>query len=311
VRSILLALLSLACAAPALAERTCALLPLPSADAPEVAAALEATVRIELGEIEDLSLVDETTTTSRLALADPCDIDDLQCLAESGVRAEVMLVVVAGRTQEGARLRVVDVRAGRVVSEQTVPAAGASVDGNAIRAALTRMLEPERWRGSLLVTTNPAGAEIAVDGVSRGHTPMGAPLDDLAPGRHEVVARFPGHVDASRFVEVVFGDSTVLDLRLEPIARDEEPPPPPPSMLPMLGYAGLGVGGVALVGSAGAVALSFALAAPLPASADASAVADRLSMQGLLGTTAGGLAAVGVVAGVAGGAVLATSALSE
>src|SRR4029077_9608472 len=44
--------------------------------------------------------------------------------------------------------------------------------------------------GSLIVQSEPAGADVTVDGVARGKAPVN--LADLTPGEHEVVLRGTG-----------------------------------------------------------------------------------------------------------------------
>ena len=66
--------------------------------------------------------------------------------------------------------------------------------------------------GSVVITSDPPGAEIAIDGVVRGTTPL--TVADLAPGMLKVESRLPGHKDTLEEVEVVAGKTSALALAL-------------------------------------------------------------------------------------------------
>jgi hypothetical protein len=80
------------------------------------------------------------------------------------------------------------------------------------------------------VTTNVEGAEITIDDVNVGRSPLGKPVL-VGAGRHRVVASKTGYVSASKTIEVASGDTPRVSLELaeEKGQTTATPPPPPPS----------------------------------------------------------------------------------
>lgn len=68
--------------------------------------------------------------------------------------------------------------------------------------------------GSVAVTTDPAGADVYVDGVLVGPSPQ--TLSDLKEGRHYVRARLSGRVEVGRVVEVRGRRPVAVSLALDP-----------------------------------------------------------------------------------------------
>lgn len=66
--------------------------------------------------------------------------------------------------------------------------------------------------GSLRIFTFPAGAEIAVDGIDRGVSPL--VLDDLSPGIHAVNASLAGYQQREAMVTIRAGQTSAVTLRL-------------------------------------------------------------------------------------------------
>jgi hypothetical protein len=85
--------------------------------------------------------------------------------------------------------------------------------------------------GTLTVTVRPANADIFVDGERWVSPDTTGPLAiQLAPGRHTVEARAPGHRPFSTLVDVRRGETTPLNVILPagaPAPGMGEPPPPP------------------------------------------------------------------------------------
>jgi tetratricopeptide (TPR) repeat protein len=67
--------------------------------------------------------------------------------------------------------------------------------------------------GLLRVTTNPNGANIALDDEPVGKTPLGEPLL-VSVGRRKLVASLPGRPPATQYVEVATGDDVAVSLEL-------------------------------------------------------------------------------------------------
>jgi hypothetical protein len=91
--------------------------------------------------------------------------------------------------------------------------------------------------GALKITTRPPGAQVELDGIVVGVTPLA--LADLTAGRHTVKVSRVGYRSVSREVEVIRGETVVLDLALSaaspagPPRRSAPPAPPlPPPPLP-------------------------------------------------------------------------------
>jgi len=67
----------------------------------------------------------------------------------------------------------------------------------------------------LVVRSTPSGADVSLDGVYRGRTPLDIAV---APGSaHEVLVARTGHAPWSRSFSAASGERTVLDARLEPV----------------------------------------------------------------------------------------------
>jgi formylglycine-generating enzyme required for sulfatase activity len=74
--------------------------------------------------------------------------------------------------------------------------------------------------GKLIVTTEPAGAEVFVNGESRGKSaafPGVLTLEDLLPGKYRITARAPGYEDAAAKAQVALSATTAMALALKPL----------------------------------------------------------------------------------------------
>jgi len=88
---------------------------------------------------------------------------------------------------------------------------------------------PPPRRGALTITTDPAGAEILIDGKPAQASP--ATLQDLAPGRVTLTVRRTGYEPVEQTVEVRAGETvTVPRISLKP--KIVATPTPPPLVLP-------------------------------------------------------------------------------
>ncbi len=75
--------------------------------------------------------------------------------------------------------------------------------------------------GLLVVTSQPAGASVVVDGRALAETTPTA-LRDLGPGKHEVRIDKPGYADVERTLTTVAGERAALDIALQPKTRRVE-----------------------------------------------------------------------------------------
>jgi len=98
-------------------------------------------------------------------------------------------------------------------------------DRDRVQAIVTN-LEARMSRGlqELSVSSDPTGANVAVDGKLRATTPISM---ELAYGSHQVAVSHEGYDTATRTVELTPQSSVKLDVSLA--RKAELPPPPPPS----------------------------------------------------------------------------------
>lgn len=119
---------------------------------------------------------------------------------------------------------------------------GESGPNEAHRAEVQGTIEVLRTRvGHLTITTDPPGADVAIDEQSVGKTPLeGRVL--VGVGRRKVSATMTGRIAATRFVDVAAADNIAVKLSL-PAATTEVPPElstlPPPSVAPSHSNAGM------------------------------------------------------------------------
>lgn len=146
----------------------------------------------------------------------PCDAD-VACLARLGqsLGARRVLTGSVGVAADEVHiaLKVIDVASGTESKplEDTAPADQAE---KRLRATALKLLDPERYNasGSLMVKLALAGAEVVVDGVPRGTTPLFGPVDGLPPGRRDVEVRYAGKKSWRGFVDVPFDDPLHIEL---------------------------------------------------------------------------------------------------
>jgi PEGA domain-containing protein len=74
----------------------------------------------------------------------------------------------------------------------------------------------------VVVTTDVDDAEITVDDVVVGRTPLASPLV-VSEGRRKIGASKTGHAAAARTLDLAGNDSTEVNLRLEPLERAASP----------------------------------------------------------------------------------------
>jgi hypothetical protein len=78
--------------------------------------------------------------------------------------------------------------------------------------AKTASAPPETQKGAVNVSSNPAGADISVDGDFVGNSPAAL---KLAPGKHTVTVKMSGYKDWSREITVQAGSEVQLNASLE------------------------------------------------------------------------------------------------
>lgn len=88
------------------------------------------------------------------------------------------------------------------------------------------LLRPEE-RGTLVVLSEPTGAQVSVDGLVQGLTPLA--ISHLAVGKHKVVVTKKGYEKWEGETEIKPGATSQLFIRLKPLYPT--PPPRPPNII--------------------------------------------------------------------------------
>ena len=98
--------------------------------------------------------------------------------------------------------------------------------------------------GIVNVTSNPSGAEVHMDALYRGVTPIS--MENVDPGSHSILIRKTGYKDYNKTITVETGVVTTVAATLEE-EGEEEPEPTPLNPMLLLGIAGVGLlGGIML-----------------------------------------------------------------
>lgn len=141
-------------------------------------------------------------------------------------------VLIDGRPRGKTPLRVrvwpgyhvVELRAGGAVRRQHVGVAAGQIASQYVELGAAAAPSPETPKaaakgGSLVITSDPSGAQVEIGGQARGSTPL--TLKELPAGRHSVRVN-RGGVEQTRDVEITAGETTTLAVMLAP-----KPPPRP------------------------------------------------------------------------------------
>lgn len=151
-----------------------------------------------------------------------CDVNAVGCGTKIGKIADVDLILLgrAAGLEEGVGLdlRVIDVRQGAEVRRATalVPR-----DIEQQAEAITAYAEVLFGTSPLLtlaIEADPAEAEVFVDGVLQGVSPLTAPVGGLVPGRHVVVVQKKGFFPHRETVQVLTPAVTRATLIVDPDA---------------------------------------------------------------------------------------------
>ncbi|MBI5481018.1 MAG: PEGA domain-containing protein [Deltaproteobacteria bacterium] len=120
----------------------------------------------------------------------------------------------------------------------------ADADARAFAAAEIPKLEKQV--STLVITAATAGAEVAIDGKTRGKTPLARPLR-LDPGRHRVSLSRAGHQQFAADLTLQAGETRRIFPELRPVEVVAQPaPPPPPPTFARRHRWSLATGGVAV-----------------------------------------------------------------
>lgn len=148
--------------------------------------------------------------------------------------------------------------------EQYLEEGGKEVPPVRIRDVRGWIEELKKKVGRVTVETNVEGAEVLVDDVPMGETPLTDPIV-VNVGRHKFTATLTGYTQVQRVIDVSGMEESTLTLELVKIERRQDkpdptppPPPPPEAKTPVAAWVMLSVTGAAAIvtGVMGGLALS-------------------------------------------------------
>jgi hypothetical protein len=217
--------------APARAERTVAIAPLSTLGAEDTSAATKKlTTQIEaavasLGgtKVVSAAQVADAIRRAKRPQLKACE-GEVACLAELGKLVGAQLVI-AGEIGGLGEAKVIylgatDVHSGKELRSTTLAVGGAQQqDDGGPQGAVVRLLEPERYRGTLRFAIDVTGATAYINGSkvalsSTGELP--APV-----GRQAVRVTHPEYHDFVRFIDVAYGKTSDVAVTMQqyPIVR--------------------------------------------------------------------------------------------
>jgi len=223
-------------AAPAHAQRAVAFAPLTavgnedtSQGTRQIAAQLEAAAAALAGtKVIPASAVSQAITTAKKPQLRACELE-AACLVEVGKLAGANIVIAGEVVGIGDAkviyLAAVDVAGGRTLT------AGSKDDAGGPSGAIVRLLEPDRFRGTLHFVIDTKGATVYVNGSKAALSP--ASDLSLPVGTQAVRVTHPEYRDFVRFIDVSYGKTTDVavgmtqypivqrDVQGKPINRDQ------------------------------------------------------------------------------------------
>lgn len=221
------ALILVLLATPALAQRVVAMTPLTavgaedtSASTKKVLAQLEAALAaLPNTKVVGAAAVADAITKAKKPALKSCE-NEPACLAEVGKLVGAN-VVIAGEVVTIGDSRVIYLNASEPGKEtkSTTLTLGGKDDGGGPQGAVIRLLEPDKYRGTLHFTIDAPGSTVFVNGSK-------ATLDargnlSLAVGTQAVRVTHPEYQDFVRFVDVTYGKSVEVTVNMKqyPIVR--------------------------------------------------------------------------------------------
>jgi hypothetical protein len=156
-----------------------------------------------------------------------CALDAVECIVQIGGIAAVDLVlagIVAPR-EGGIQLDLLIVDVGSSAPRgrtQVLLHADPALRAVDVEGGLAAVLRTEVWRGTVFLQVDRPGAQVVVDGIARGFTPMKRPLS-LSPGRHELFVGLEGFRAHRESLDVTYRGRH--DVRVKLVPGPSEPPP--------------------------------------------------------------------------------------
>lgn len=183
----------------------------------DVAEGLRAALTEAIDESDTWASLDATRRLDKLAHA--CDREDWNCLAKVADKrgADVAIVGKVAASERGiiATLHAVEVSTSQVTNscDEILGGDAAGLAKTATRA-ITQLLSPQNFNGSLQLRCNISDAEVFVDDSLRGKTPLTAPVDGLREGKHKLLLKKLGYKDATKDFAIVFQQKTHLQINM-------------------------------------------------------------------------------------------------
>ena len=222
-------LLLLGAPAPAHAQRLVAVAPLSTLGAEDTSAQVKKlTTQIEAAvaglpgtKVVSAAQVTEAIRRAKRPQLKACE-GETTCLAELGklVGAQVVITGEVGGLGDAkvVYLGATDVGAGKELRSTTLAVGGAR-DSDTPQAAVVRLLEPDRYRGTVRFATDVSGATIYVNGSKVSTSPRGEVT--LPVGTQAVRVTHPEYHDFVRFIDVTYGKTADVAVTMQqyPIVR--------------------------------------------------------------------------------------------
>lgn len=216
VPRLLCGLAALLVAVPATASAQSVIVLVTHAGVPEGAAGLRAAA------IE--AIAEHGVRLVRTPAGEPCEEDACAAALAAQAGADHTLLLAA-RSLEEVELRAVPAEGAATVLTQAVVDADFA---SAIGAAVDRFLaeRPPATVGFVMVSTDPPGARVSIDGALAGSSPL---RRSVTVGEHTVRVSREGEAARDRTVEVVAGEETAVRFDRDAAAASEDAPAPGPS----------------------------------------------------------------------------------
>jgi PEGA domain len=134
------------------------------------------------------------------------------------VKAPLAIAVDAAALGEGAVLYLqgVDVTKGTAIASTAYSVGAGAPNPDEVGGALLRVLQPDRYRGVLIVNVDVHGAQVLVDGQGQ----KGGPLT-LSCGTHSLRVTHPNYREFLKFVTIDYGRPNRVDVALSKYPIEE------------------------------------------------------------------------------------------
>ncbi len=220
----LVTLVVLLAAVPARAERVVALAPLSTLGAEDKSTATkQLTQQIEqaLGAVQGTKVIGAAAVSAAVDKAKKPQLktceDDVACTAELGklVGAQIVVTGQVGGLGESKviYLGATDVATAKVLRSTTLEVGAKGADATSPAGAAVRLLDPDRYRGTVHLAIDVSGATVFVNGSKA--TPSAKGELALPVGTQAIRVTHPEYHDFVRFVDVSYGKTTDVQVGMQ------------------------------------------------------------------------------------------------